>query len=163
MPHTLLKKLRKSSNPSKEELSLCLREMMDESGDEFDVSQQWVTLMDRGSLKHVNNATFEFFLALEEAYRKHLGKRAENLKDMNKWLRENDMVQLKWSELADNWDEEESDVLLTMILDLWVSVRGHSTAGAWLEKYKIASKQSLQKSKGIRAKVTGCSKSSNED
>ena len=36
-----------------------------------------------------------------------------------------DAVQNKWSDLADEW-EEEAKVLLDMIIELWVTVRGHS-------------------------------------
>ena len=37
-----------------------------------------------------------------------------------------------------------------MIIEHWVTVRGFSFTSAFLEKYKQASKESVQKSKGIR-------------
>ncbi len=73
-----------------------------------------------------------------------------------------DDVQSKWSDLADEWEEDDAKVLLVMTIELWVTVRGHSTAGAMMETYKIQNKESLQKSKGIRAKVGGTSKDSSQ-
>ncbi len=40
IPHSLLKKLSKSTHPKKEELCLCLREMLDDTEDKASVSQQ---------------------------------------------------------------------------------------------------------------------------
>ena len=48
VPHSLLRKMSKSTHPKKKELCLCLREMLDESEDEVTISQQWVAIMDRG-------------------------------------------------------------------------------------------------------------------
>ncbi len=45
------------------------------------------------------------------------------------------------------------------MIELWVTVRGHSTAGAMME---TQNKESFQKSKGIRAKVGGTSKDSSQ-
>ena len=157
VPHSLLKKLSKSTHPKKKELCLCLREMLDDSEDEASISQQWVIIMDRGGLKNINNKTFNFFIALEESFRRRVGMGTEYMINMSEWLCGDDAVQNKWSDLADEW-EEEAKVLLDMIIELWVTVRGHSTAGAMMETHKIQNKQSLQKSKGIRAKVGGTSK-----
>ena len=79
VPHSLLKKLKKSSNPLKEELCLCLREMIDDTQDDFDTSQMWVELVDRGGLKHINQKTFRFFLTLEEKFRRLVARGVEQL------------------------------------------------------------------------------------
>lgn len=155
IPHSLLKKMSKSAHPQKKELCLCLRELLDDSKDEATLSQQWVTLMDRGGLKTINNKTFNFFVVLEESFRKRLSMGTEHMLNMSEWLSDYDAVQTKWSDLSEEWEEEEATVLLKMIIELWVTVRGHSTAGAMMETHKIENKQSLQKSKGIRAKVGG--------
>ena len=49
--------------------------------------------------------------------------------NMSEWLCGDDDVQSKWSDLADEWEEEDAKVLLDMMIELWVTVRGHSTAG----------------------------------
>ena len=41
-----------------------------------------------------------------------------------------------WSMVSVNWEEEESTELLQKIIEYWVTVRGFSFAGAFLEKYK---------------------------
>ena len=51
-----------------------------------------------------------------------------------------------WSILSAEWEEEES-VLLTMIIDLWISIRGFSFAGSWLEIYKQSNKKNSSKIK----------------
>ena len=86
----------------------------------------------------------------------------EYMINMTEWLCGDDAVQNKWSDLADEW-EEEAKVLLDMIIELWVTVRGHSTAGAMMETHQIQKKQSLQKSKSITAKVGGTSKGTTSD
>ena len=51
--------------------------------------------------------------------------------------------------ISADW-EEEGDVLLQMIIEHWVTVRGFSYTSAFLEKYKQANKKMVQKSKGTR-------------
>ena len=99
--------------------------MLDDSEDEASISQQWVIIMDRGGLKNINNKTFNFFIALEESFRRRVGMGTEYMINMSEWLCGDDAVQNKWSDLADKW-EEEAKVLLDMIIELWVTVRGHS-------------------------------------
>ena len=62
-------------------------------------------------------------------------------------------VKLHWTTLAAEWESCEAKLLLEMVVDLWVTMRGFSYASAWLEKYKDASKKTLQKSKGLRKKL----------
>ena len=56
-----------------------------------------------------------------------------------------------------NWEEEVATALLGMIVDMWIKIRGHSTARALLEQYKLRKKKSIQKSKGIRKQLTSSS------
>ena len=147
----------KSTHPKKKELCLCLREMLDESEDEVTISQQWVTIMERGGLKTINNRTFNFFVAMDKSYRRRLGMRTEHMLNMSEWLSGDDDVQTEWSDLSEEWEEEEAVLLFKMITELWVTIRGHSTAAAMMETHKIENKQSLQKTKGIRNKVGGTS------
>ena len=51
--------------------------------------------------------------------------------------------------ISADWEEAEA-VLLQMIIEHWVTVRGFSYASAFLEKYKRANKKTVQKSKGTR-------------
>ena len=54
--------------------------------------------------------------------------------------------------ISEDWNESAS-FLLKMIVEHWVTVRGFSYAGAFIEKYKQRNKQTLEKSKGLRKKL----------
>ena len=58
-------------------------------------------------------------------------------------------VQFYWSIISANWEEEIVTVLLRMIVDLWVKIRGHSTARALLEQYKLSKKNLSKNPKGL--------------
>ena len=66
VPRALRKKLERGSHPLKKELVLCLYEMTEEDVDkDRSDSEDWITLVDRGGLKHVNSAVFMLFVAME--------------------------------------------------------------------------------------------------
>ena len=60
-----------------------------------------------------------------------------------------------WSIISAEWEEKEEQILLRMIIDLWVTVRGFSFAKSMLEMYKQAQKKSVQKSNGVRKQLIG--------
>ena len=62
----------------------------------------------------------------------------------------NDDVLFYWSTLSGNWEKEEADVLLRMIVEHWVTVRGFSFTSAFMEKFKQSNKKTIQKTKGLR-------------
>ena len=68
-----------------------------------------------------------------------------------------------WS-ISAEWEEKEEQILLWMVIDLWVTVRGFSFAKSMLEMYKQAQKKTVQKSKGVRKQLIGkdTGKGSNE-
>lgn len=47
-------------------------------------------------------------------------------------------------------DETASQELLRMIVDLWLKIRGFSTAAAYVEYYKQCNKKSTTKASGLR-------------
>ena len=56
--------------------------------------------------------------------------------------------------------EEVKSTLLTMIVELYLTMRGFSFASNWIEQYKNSTKKSTQKSKSLRKKL--CDKSSDD-
>ena len=62
----------------------------------------------------------------------------------------NEDVKLHWSILAANWGDNESNALLHMLVNHWVTIRGFSFTGSFMEKYKQKHKRTVEKSKGIR-------------
>ena len=155
VPRILKKKLLKSAHPLKEDLQLCLLDLLDDGDEDSNESQDWVELINRGGLTRVNNNTFEVFVAMEYALRRHLNvDQAPNLTDrVNSAIIENEDVQFLWSILSSDWDEETGSILLEMVVSQWVKIRGFSVASAWVERYKSTQKKTTQKSKGVRKQL----------
>ena len=65
-------------------------------------------------------------------------------------IMECDEVKYHWNTLSANWEAEEVKVLLPMIIQLWVTMRGFAYVSAWVEQYKQEARKCTQKSKGIR-------------
>lgn len=60
------------------------------------------------------------------------------------------------------WEESSASALLEMVIRQWVKIRGFSYANAWIEKYKVAQKQTIQKSKGVRKQLISKPKKNNK-
>lgn len=118
-------------------------------------SEDWTLAVDRGGLRHINDMTFMLFVSMEMELRCHL--HAGNVSD-NSGVKEralecvvtNAEVQLYWSTISANWEEEASDELLKSLVEHWVTIRGFSFTSAFMEKYKQTHMKTLQKSKGLR-------------
>ena len=65
IPRALKKKLQTSTHPLKTDIQLCIQDLLDDSDEDQNDSQDWLQLIDRGGLTHVNNTTFEMFIAME--------------------------------------------------------------------------------------------------
>ena len=59
----------------------------------------------------------------------------------------------KLSILTANRSDDVATTILEMVVDLWITVRGFSLAGAWVEEYKITQKKTTQKSKALRKQL----------
>ena len=64
IPRSLKKKLIKSTNPLKDDLQLCLMQLIDDDGSEphVDDSKDWLEKIDRGGLIKVKNDALKFLL-----------------------------------------------------------------------------------------------------
>ena len=68
-----------------------------------------------------------------------------------KQVLEDEDVQFNWTLISQDLDSyEEAQELLYEIVRLWVTIRGFSIATMWMETYKQATKQTKQKSTGLR-------------
>ena len=72
IPKMLRKRLKTSSHPLREDIILCIYDLLDDGDEEDDESQDWVHMVNRGGLTLVNNATFDFFLAMEKEVKRVL-------------------------------------------------------------------------------------------
>ena len=169
VPRALRKRLEKGSHPLKEEIILCLAETCDDEGDggETDFSADWTKEVSRGGLKLVNNKSYQFFYAVEMVIRRHLTRAAAPTisagfkETLTQQVTSDENVLFFWSIVAVEW-EEEKPVLLRMIIDLWITIRGFSFANSWLEMYKQENKKTVQKSKGVRKQLIGTTASSSK-
>ena len=69
--------------------------------------------------------TYQVFVAMDAKIRRHLCSNVPpNLADVPKELCQDDNVLFYWSMVSADWDEDESEALLSMVADLWVTIRG---------------------------------------
>ncbi len=154
----LRQRLERGSYPLMEELVLCLEEMCEDDEDD-DCSADWTKCIDRGGLKLVNSRSYHFFHALETVVRRYF--RLSSVQSISDGIKAemveavvtDEDVLLFWSIVSAEWEEEEEKALLTMIVKLWITIRGFSFAKSFLELYKQANKKTVQKSKGLRKQL----------
>ena len=113
--------------------------------------------VNRGSLFPLNDETFHFFIQIEEVVRvllpKHIVKTDSDIgvQKVIKQVLEDEDVQFNWTLISQDLDSyEEAQELLYEVVRLWVTIRGFSIASMWMETYKQATKQTKQKSTGLR-------------
>ena len=81
---SLTKKLSRSKN--KQELINCLQEMPEGADKSTDNSTEWVRVVDRGGLIHVNDSTYNVFAEIELIVWKHLKRKRPMIKTFMDWL-----------------------------------------------------------------------------
>ena len=109
--------------------------------------------MDRGGLVHISDTMYSLFAAMEMETRSLLHHHAitEGIKHkLTEQICKNEDVLFHWATIACNWEENEADALLHMLVDHWVTIRGYSFASSYVERYKQKNKKTVQKSKGLR-------------
>ena len=144
----------------KKELKLCLTELLEESGEdeEYSESTDWISIVDRGGLNHITNNMFMLMCSLEVLVKHHI--------DVNVHP---DKAVLKLTLLTSKDVEGYLDdlgvirkLILSMLVDHYITVRGFAYCSTFMEKYKTSSHKKVQKSKGIR-KTVMCSTSSEDN
>ena len=151
----LRKKIMKSKLPSKGDLLLCLVELCDED-DDVSSSADWTRAIDRGGLCHVSENTYLVFNQLELLVQKFFND--TSVQDVTSDLRmkvkdcalTDEEISFYWCMLTVNVDNEIGAELLSMIIDLYITIRGFSFSKSFMERYRQQSKKSTQKSKALR-------------
>ena len=72
VPRAIRKKVTKSGHPLRKDLLVCISQLEETDDVVTDDSQDWINAIDRGGLIHINNDTYELFLAMEKELRNHL-------------------------------------------------------------------------------------------
>ena len=103
-------------------------------------TKDWIGRVNRGGLFKVHDQAYTFFVGLETKVRQHLPflfNTESTLKQavIDDILQDED-IQFSWTITADIDDENLSHELLSHVVNLWLTIRGFSAAGAWMEYYK---------------------------
>ena len=114
-------------------------------------SSEWVTMIDRGGLVHINESTYKLFEAMEMVVRCKLKCDRQKLDILmfKSCILNDDDVMDCWRSLGVDEDFSEPS-LLERISDLWIKIRGFSYASSFMELYKQHTKKSLQRVKPLR-------------
>ena len=123
----------------------------------LDYSKRWITAVNRGGLFEVNDETYKLFVDLEMKVRKFLpqlmkpGSAALNKELVVKEITSDDDILFSWMVATSGFDDEElSSELLSMITESWLTIRGFSVAGAWMEYYKQCKDSNTKKEHALR-------------
>ena len=127
----------------------------------LEYTKKWVKAVNRGGLFKVNDKTYRFFLEMEMRVRKlhpsllkPIDENAPSKEDVLQSLLSDEDLLFSWTLVTSEFDDEDlSEELLHMVVNLWLSIRGHSAAGAWLEYYKQCNDSKVRKEHALRKKL----------
>jgi len=113
--------------------------------------------IDRGGLCKINSKCFNFFEDLELITRKHitaiLNNQAITKKEIVQSITKDEDMLFSWVLLVTTGDASEDDLtneLLIYVVELWLTIRGNSCAGDWMEYYKQSKQELVQRKKSLR-------------
>ena len=129
------KKMKKTGNSD-----ICdgIDDMMQDEFDESDESTTWVNLIDRGGLYRVNDLVYAFFVSIELVVRNYFQlKKATELQagmvdTLITSVIQDDDVELQWSAICVELPEKDRRILMNMLVNLWINIRGFSFAGSYV-------------------------------
>ena len=153
------KKLKSSTDPSKQDLFLCMEMLrcdsaVDSECETSEDSSLWMDIIDRGGLWHIKDDVFPVFYAMEEEVRRFIRnpsrkQSALDVKQLSNAILSCEDVLFFWSIATIQLDENEEKLLLKKITKLWITVRGFAYTSTWIEQYKQKKSQVLQKKKAL--------------
>ena len=154
VPRAVKKKLLRSSLHNKKDLELCLDDLISDGEETPNHTSDWLASINRGGLITVSDMAFELFLAMERELRNHLKYHTTCISgEAVSTIVSSEDVLFPWSIVTVTWEQDNSNILLGMIVDMWITIRGFSLASAWMEIYKKKEKKLTQKSKGLRKQL----------
>ena len=121
---------------------LCLMTLVKgEDHEELEYEEEWTRMLDRGGLWYIKDTTYSLFLAIEEETRQCLKllstQHAKCKKEIIEHVTCNEVVVFYWIIVTADFDiddEEVHQMLLEMIVELYITMRGFSYARGWMEK-----------------------------
>ena len=144
-------------NPNREDYLSCLAGMSVSANEEsrdmtyLEYTKRWIVVADRSGLFCVSDDVYTFFYEVECLIRKFLHElvhqdiQHSKVEIINE-VTTNSGIQFYWSVIEDGLDDDVSQKLLAEGVQLWLTIRGFSIAGAFVEQYKWTAKQTTKKS-----------------
>lgn len=154
VPWKLRQKFKKATckHPNRKAFLVCLERMSEGSEEENDESyleytKKWIRAIDRGGLFRINDEVYVLFHEIERM----VSQKSEQAKEeIVEEIVSDDDIQLYWSMISVDIDHHAGEQLLQQIVQLWLTIRGFSAAGAFVEQYKQVTKKSTKKSTSLR-------------
>ena len=121
-------------------------------------TRAWLKLVNRGGLFTVNEQVYTFFQELEVCIYPML---AEKLKmgagpekdEMVQKIEANEDILFAWSLITVDLSRDDSHLLLTDIILLWMTIRGYAIASSLVEDYKEAMRTTTKGKKPLRKQL----------
>ena len=137
------------------ELLFCLTELTEDEEESPHESKDWEKVVDRGGLLHVNHNFFMVVMSmeiqlLEQLHRIECGEDINLRESAIPFISADNNVQFYWSIISASWEQDVQEALLSMIANLWITIRGFAYANGWVERHKKNTKTCVQKTKGVR-------------
>lgn len=136
----------------------CLMDLCDED-DSITFPSDWVNGIDRGGLVRVSENTCLLFHSIERVVRSMYNREtmetmADGVKQkLSKAVIADDDVTFYWCLLSVEIGDAAGELLLKMITNLFITIRGFSFAKSVMEMFKQNNKKGTQKSKALRRKL----------
>lgn len=143
---------KRSPHQMRGKLLLCLMDLCDED-DEVLCTADWVHVVDQGELVNVSENTVFLFQQMEMIIHSVLNKEKTKLmingvrQKLHKTIIEDEDIALYWCMLTMEIEDSEGAVLLGMIVELFITIRGFSFSKS---VYKQENKECTQKAKALR-------------
>ena len=151
------KKIMASTHPMRDRLLLCLMDLCDED-EEVSTSAEWVHTVDRGGLCVYVKARLcseRMELIVRSMFNTDMVCTMTDgiKKELHKTIVADEDVAFHWSMLTVEVEDAEGTVLLAMIVDLFITIRGFSFSKSLMEMYKQETRRCTQKAKSLRRKL----------
>ena len=163
VPWKLLQKYSKPTctDPNRQDFIVCLSSLSQKgegsvTSTYLEYTKRWLLAIDRGGLFHIHDEAYNMFYEIECLVKKFLTTLdgfEKDKQDAIAQIANNDSIQFYWSMIAVELDDIVGQQLLTEIIELWVTIRGFSIAGAFVEQYKQITKSCTKKSTGLRKQL----------
>ena len=154
VPFAILKDLKRTgtAHPFKDAFVECLKSLAhleSENTEEETIqsyTKRWVNAVDRGGLFRVKDEVYSLFVELEKKLRVYMSdvirKRKIDRAFIEDALTSDEDVLFHWCIVSTTLDDQQaSRELLRKIVHLYVTIRGFSSAGAFVEYYKQCTKK----------------------